>query len=70
MDPGENGPPLLNPNLREEKQRAARPLFLVRGQPGQMEDRRNGRFRHGLGSKEHDERERDDGEEISGNNED
>ena len=54
----------------KRKKTAIRQLVVVRGLSEKVKDNRNGKFRNGLGGKEHDERKRDHGEEVGGNNED
>ncbi len=54
--------------MRKEKDIGLQPLIVLRGQPGNVKDSRNEWFGYGLGSKKHDERESENGEEVSANN--
>ena len=54
----------------ERRKTSVRPLVVVWGQPGKVKENRNERFGYGLGSQQHNEREREDGEEVGDNNED
>ena len=54
----------------ERRKTSVRPLVVVWGQPGKVKENRNERFGYGLGSQQHNEREREDGEDVGDNNED